>query len=218
MTTGNLLLTLIIGLSATLIYPLAFWHPLFPAVGTRIEPHGQYTVDHPSATYPPTGEISDMSAPPAVLTLAACLMLPLCTGAAETDLTITDPYVRLVPPGSTNTVAFMTITNHSNSDRKLVSAESPVAGTVELHTHLHDQGVMRMRQVADIELKAGGRAELKPGGYHVMLIGLKQPLQESERVALTLRFDDGSTKKLEAPVRKPQAMRQPEPAAAADRH
>jgi len=100
----------------------------------------------------------------------------------------------------------------------LVGAASPAAGSTEIHEMKMDGGIMKMRAIPRLELPAGKPVQLGPGGYHVMLIGLKQPLQESERVALTLRFDDGSTKKLEAPVRKPQAMRQPEPAAAADRH
>ncbi|MEF8731388.1 MAG: copper chaperone PCu(A)C [Candidatus Accumulibacter meliphilus] len=109
----------------------------------------------------------------------------------------------------------MTISNSGSSDRKLLQAESPVARKAELHTHLNDQGMMRMRQVADIEIKAGAQTELKPGGYHVMLLDLQQPLKEGDSVTLTLRFDDGSTKEIDAAVKKPQTvMKAPTPATA----
>jgi len=67
---------------------------------------------------------------------------------------------------------------------------------------------MKMRQVKEIAVKAGGQAELKPGSYHVMLIDLKAPLKEGETVPLTLTFDDGSSQTIDAPVKKPQAMMQ----------
>ena len=137
---------------------------------------------------------------------AAALTLPLTTLADESELAIVGAYVRMVPPGSPNTAAFMTISNTGSSDRKLLQAESPVARKAELHTHLNDQGIMRMRQVPAIEIKAASQTDLKPGSYHVMLIDLQQPLQESAGVALTLRFDDGSSKTIDAPVKKPQTV------------
>ena len=146
------------------------------------------------------------------LLLAAAITLPvsMLSVAAETDLTVTDAYVREVPPGTSNSLAFMTIKNSGSADRKLVRADSPVAKTVELHTHTNDKGVMKMRQVKAIDIKAKGQVELKSGSYHVMLIDLKQALKEGDSVRVTLTFDDGSTKQLDAPVRKPQTMMQSE--------
>lgn len=137
----------------------------------------------------------------------------LCLGtspllhAAPTEAAVTaeNPYVRLVPPGVKTSAAFLTLKNGSDSPRKLVKAASPVAATVELHTHIHDNGVMRMRPVADIEVPAKGSTVLQPGGLHIMLIDLQQALQEDAKVPLTLSFDDGSTVQVEAPVRKAQA-------------
>jgi copper(I)-binding protein len=111
----------------------------------------------------------------------------------------------MVPAGTPISGAFMTIRNNGNTDRKLTKAESPAAKTVELHTHINDNGMMKMRPVKEINIKAHGQAELKPGSYHVMLIDLKQTLKEGETVPLTLTFDDGSTTKVDAPVRKAQA-------------
>lgn len=141
---------------------------------------------------------------PTLIALAAALALPPSTRAAPSDLTVVALYVRLSPPGTANTAAFMTIRNTGHSDRKLLRAESPVARSVELHSHGSDHGVMRMRRVTEIELKAGVHTELKPGSYHVMLIDLRQPLQEGDTVPLTLSFDDGSSSRIDAPVRKPQ--------------
>ena len=123
--------------------------------------------------------------------------------AADSAITIQDPYVRLVPPGIKTTGGFMLIRNTGKADRQLVKAESPAAGTVELHTHINDNGVMKMRAVASIAVKAGAQAELKPGSYHVMLIDLKESLKEGDSIPISLTFDDGSTFNVQAPVRKP---------------
>lgn len=122
--------------------------------------------------------------------------------AVDTELSISHPYVRLAPPNATTTGAFMRIENTSKTPRLLLSAESPVAKTVELHTHVNENGMMKMRQVSSIAIDAGGQTELKPGSYHVMLIDMKQTLKEGDVVPLTLHFDDGRTKSVQAPVQK----------------
>jgi copper(I)-binding protein len=132
--------------------------------------------------------------------LAACILSP---AALAGDISIIEPYVRLVPQGVPTTAAFMTLKNTGTADRKLLRVDSSAAKTVELHNHINDNGVMKMRQVREIEIKAKGQAELKPGSYHVMMFDLKQTLRESEKVPLTLSFDDGSSEKVEAVVRNP---------------
>lgn len=144
----------------------------------------------------------------ALLLGAAASLSALNAQAAEADLSVADAYVRLAPPGTPTTGAFMTIKNAGTADRKLLKADSPIARSVELHNHINDNGVMKMRQVAEIDVKAKGQAVLKPGSYHIMLIDLKAPLKEGETVPMTLTFDDGSTKQLDAPIKKPQAMMQ----------
>ena len=131
--------------------------------------------------------------------------LPIAAFAADTLLHINAPYVRLAPPGAAATGAFMRIVNDSDKDRQLLQAESPVARRVELHSHVNDNGLMKMREVASIKIKAKGETELKPGSYHVMLIDMTQSLSEGEFVPITLRFDDGSSQRIEAPVRKLQS-------------
>lgn len=134
--------------------------------------------------------------------LAALVLSSMSTFAAVTDdVTVADGFVREVPAGQTVSAAFMTLHNNDMSDHKIVSATSPAAKTVELHTHTHENGMMKMRQVPQIDIPAGGDAMLKPGGLHVMLIGLTQELKADEPVSVTLKFEDGSEKVLSLPVK-----------------
>lgn len=118
-------------------------------------------------------------------------------------ITVHAPFVRLLPPSQPNTGAFMVLENTTARDIALVKVESDVARVVELHTHTVVDGMMQMREIPRIAIPAGQRTELKPGGLHVMLIGLHQPLQEGQQVAITLIFDDGSRQQISAPVRHP---------------
>ncbi len=121
---------------------------------------------------------------------------------ADGAISIADPQVRLVPPGTPNTGVFLVMRNGGDKDVKLIKAESPAAKSVELHTVIEEGGMKKMRPVPSIAIRAKGEAVLKPGDYHVMLIGLNKPLQEGDSVPLTLRFDDGSSQSLQAPVRQ----------------
>ncbi|MDP1828133.1 MAG: copper chaperone PCu(A)C [Archangium sp.] len=140
-----------------------------------------------------------------LLTLVAALTLtadPAPAPAPKPTVTVTEAWVRLPPPGAKNTGAFMLLTNDSRADRKLVSASNPASRVTELHTHLNEGGVMKMRQVPAMDVKAGGKTELKPGSLHVMLLDLVGALKEGEAVPLRLTFDDGSTTDVKAVVKK----------------
>ena len=126
------------------------------------------------------------------------------TDAAD-DITASDPYVRAMPPGQPNTGAFMLLTNAAQAAHSVVGASSPVAEVLELHSHVMEDGMMKMRQVPQIDVPAGGSAELKPGGLHIMLINLKQPLALDQEVPITLKFEDGSSREITAPVRAIEA-------------
>ena len=142
--------------------------------------------------------------------LAAGLMVSLgaLAGAAD-SVTVQDPYVRLAPPNAPATGAFMVIRNGGDKDVKVVKASNPASKVTELHTHLNEGGVMKMRPVPAIEVKAKGEAVLKPGGLHVMLIDLKAPMKEGDVVPITLSFDDGSSKQVDAKVVRPTAAATP---------
>ncbi|MBI4984879.1 MAG: copper chaperone PCu(A)C [Rhodocyclales bacterium] len=136
--------------------------------------------------------------------LCAATGAAYAAGAADA-VQASDATVRLMPPGARATAAFMVLKNSGDKDVKLVKAESAVAKTVELHTHLNEGGVMKMRQVPAIEIKAKSETALKPGGFHIMLID-PVPLKEGEKISFVLSFDDGSSKKIEALASRPAAM------------
>ena len=107
------------------------------------------------------------------------------------DLTLDHPYATPSLAGSTTGAAyFRRISNRGEQPDRLVGASTPVAARVELHRVSLDNGVMRMREVALIELPPKSDTPLRHGGeYHLMLIDLKQPLKDGERFDLTLRFE-----------------------------
>jgi hypothetical protein len=135
--------------------------------------------------------------------LSAVLLATASLGAqAAGIITITDPYARAVPPGYSNSAVYMTLENGSMEDRALVAAECPAAEVVELHTHLHEDGVMKMRRVDRIDIPAGQTVTLKPGGLHLMLIGLKETLEPGKNLHLTLSFDNGNKEQVVAASRE----------------
>lgn len=127
----------------------------------------------------------------------------LAAAAAHAQVQVKDPWVRATVPQQTATGAFMQLS--SPTDARLVSASSPVAGVVELHEMAMEKDVMKMRAVPGIAIPAGKGAELKPGGYHVMLMNLKSQMKEGDVVPITLVVEgkDGKRQTLEvkAPVR-----------------
>ncbi|MDH5396217.1 MAG: copper chaperone PCu(A)C [Gammaproteobacteria bacterium] len=123
------------------------------------------------------------------------------------SVTVKDAYVRAVPQGQPNSAAFMVIENKSAKDLALVNARSNVSDVVELHTHTKENGMMKMRPVKKIPVKAGSETVLKPGGLHVMFIGIKQELNVGDKVDLQLEFDNGTFIKLSVPVKMVAGMK-----------
>lgn len=112
---------------------------------------------------------------------------------------IESPWVRPTAPGAKVGGAFMTLVGGAEADR-VVSGSSPAAAVVELHTHVMEGGVAKMRAVPAIDVPAGGRIELKPGGLHLMLINLKAPLKAGETIPLKLRFEKAGEIEVQVPV------------------
>ena len=110
-------------------------------------------------------------------------------------------WVRAVPPTSKMSAAYMILHNNTMDADHLVSAESDVANSVELHNVRKKDEMMEMYQVKSIGIDAMGRRDLKPGSYHVMLIGLKKPLKAGDEVELTLNFMHAGAIKIKAPVK-----------------
>lgn len=133
-------------------------------------------------------------------TLAAALLTSAALYAQS--ITVTDAYVREVPPNMQNSAAFMNLTNASGEAIDLISGSTNASKVVELHEHANVGGMMQMRQIPKITVPANGSTALQPGGLHVMLIGLTQKLKEGENVTLTLNFSNGESITLDAPVQK----------------
>ncbi|MEM8951899.1 MAG: copper chaperone PCu(A)C [Pseudomonadota bacterium] len=138
-----------------------------------------------------------------------CLSLGLSTGAFAGDagmakvgdVMIHDGWARASIGSAPNSAAYMTLMTHGDAADKLVGATTPVAETVELHNHIIEGDIAKMREVEAIEVKPGEMATLEPGGYHVMLIGLKEPLTAGEVLPLTLTFEQAGEVTLEVPIK-----------------
>ncbi|SIS59815.1 copper chaperone PCu(A)C [Neptunomonas antarctica] len=122
------------------------------------------------------------------------------------DVIIESAYVRAVPPGQMNSAAFMQLKNKGEHEITLTKASSDVAKNVELHTHINDNGIMRMRKINDIKVPAGKIISLQPGGMHIMLIGLTRNLNIGDNIGLSLEFSDGTQQSLEIPVKDIMSM------------
>lgn len=124
--------------------------------------------------------------------------------AAEPAVEVSDAWARATPPGAVNGAVFFTLRNRGPDEDRLRKATSPVSKVAELHTHVMDGGVARMRQLPEIAVPAGGSTVLKPGGLHIMLIGLQQPLRDGETIDLVLHFDKTGERTLRVPVHRAQ--------------
>lgn len=124
------------------------------------------------------------------LALASLLVMP-ASAATAAGVAVENAWVRAAAPGAPNGAAYVTLVNRGAKADRLIGASSPIARSVEIHEMRMDGQVMRMRMVSGgVAVPAGGRAELKPGGLHLMLMGLKQPLKAGERADITLRFEN----------------------------
>jgi copper(I)-binding protein len=131
-----------------------------------------------------------------------CLALLFLALPAVAQVEIQNPWSRATPPGAKIGAGYLTIRNKAASPDRLVGASSPAAARVETHVTVKEGDIFRMREVKGYEVPANGSFELKPGGAHLMLVDLKQPLKEGERVPLTLRFAKAGEVKTELVVQK----------------
>lgn len=111
-------------------------------------------------------------------------------------------WTRATPPGAANSASYVQLHNAGDEMRSVIAAHSSVADEIQLHTVLSENGLMKMRQVPFIEIPAGGMTELKPGGFHIMMLGIKQPLKEGESVQIELEFANGDKLNFESPIQK----------------
>ena len=129
---------------------------------------------------------------------AAALAVAAAASAAAADLEAVDAYARSANPMSG--AAFMTLRNATDADERLVEARADVAERVELHTHVMEDGVARMRRIDGIDVPAGGEARLERRGLHVMFLGLTRSFDQGDSFPLELVFESGRTLEVEVTV------------------
>ena len=159
-----------------------------------------------------------------ILVTLIVLAVSACGGASGPDIQVEDPWVRAAPmleklnesdegmsSGSEmgsqmdggNSAAYMTIANKGRQADRLVTVKSDAAQAVEIHISEIVDDVMTMHQIDGVDVPAGGQVELKPGGLHIMLIGLSRDLKAGDQVSLSLGFEKSGEIKVEAEVRAP---------------
>lgn len=140
---------------------------------------------------------------------AIALLLPLAVptlAAQSPTVAARDAFAFETPAGRKVTAVFVTLENRGSTLRTVVSGTTEVADTLELHEMKRDGGMMQMSPVKSIDVPAGGTAELRPGGLHLMLFGVRRPLVAGDSIAVTLTLDDGTRLPFSAEVRKRQGM------------
>lgn len=145
--------------------------------------------------------------------ILAALVVFACAGTAGAQVSVKDPWVRATTAQQKATGAFMKL--ESQEDARLVEARSPLAGVVELHEMAMEKDVAKMRAVSAIAIRAGKGVELRPGGYHMMLMELKAQLKEGDIVPISLVIEDKDGKRRTLEVKAPV---RPLKAAARDAH
>ena len=136
----------------------------------------------------------------------AVALTPTMASAQANPVVARDAWVREAPAGRAVTGMFLTLQNAGATARTLVSGRASVGDTLELHEMKRENGMMRMAPVTGIAIPAGASVELRPGGLHLMLFGLKKPLVAGDTVRVQLTLDDKSIIEVAAPVRRMGGM------------
>ncbi|MCY1181698.1 hypothetical protein D3C76_354800 [compost metagenome] len=138
----------------------------------------------------------------------AALLLPACFATAHEysagDLQVAHPWSRELPPNAPTVAAYFVVKNTGKNADRLLGADSPIAGVVQLHEHVKVGELMKMQQVKNVEIPAGAEATFAPMAYHVMLMELKDRslLQDGKRFPLTLHFEKAGDVTVEVAVEK----------------
>jgi periplasmic copper chaperone A len=140
----------------------------------------------------------------AALALVASQLVAVAAQAADYDvgsIHITQPWARATPKGASSGAGYVTVTNNGTTADRLTCAGSDAATQCQIHTMTMENGVMKMRPVeGGLEIKAGETVTLRPGGDHMMFVGLKHPFEAGGAVDVTLQFEKAGTVKVALPV------------------
>ena len=137
--------------------------------------------------------------------VVGALLATASLGNARADELAVDAAWARASVGRTG-AAFVTMSNHGSASDRLVGVASPVAANVMVHRSFEENGSMKMEHVAAVAVEPGQRLEMAPGGLHIMLMNLKQPLKKGDQFPLSLQFERGGTKEVTATVYGPGAM------------
>ena len=141
-----------------------------------------------------------------------CLSIIICFCGLITEpvfsssLIIEGAFARASSGHGKNSVAYLSIRNHASKDDYLIEVKTNVAAMTSLHNHINDKGIMKMRAVKQIVIPGDGSIRLQPGGFHIMLMGLKKPLVEGDKFDLKLVFKNAGNIMCSIIVKKVHAM------------
>ncbi len=129
-----------------------------------------------------------------------CFVLLGAAAPAFAQIEIEQAWSRATAPGATTAAGYMKIVNKSGAPDRLVGVRSPLASSVETHVTKKEGDIMKMRPVSGYDVPAGGSFRLKPGGAHLMFVGIRRPFKEGERIPATLRFEKAGDVKVDFEV------------------
>ena len=139
-----------------------------------------------------------------LLLAAACAVTAFAQDAKIGAISIDHPWARATPGAVKNSAAFMTFDNKGVAD-KLIGVTGNVAKEIQIHSMITEAGVMKMREIKSLDIPANGKAELKPGGFHIMLIGIPDGLKEGTKFPLKLTFEKAGEITVQVTAEKPGA-------------
>ena len=157
-----------------------------------------------------------------MMTAAAVLLAASAGAAAQSSseigqIEVSTPWARASAGRAGAGAAYFEIRTHGSKPDRLMSAKTGVSRKAEFHTHLMKDNIMRMVHIEGVDVPAGGHATLKPGGHHVMLMGLKNPLMKGHSFPLSLTFEKAGTVTVDVVVMGP-GSRGPKPGATGHKH
>jgi copper(I)-binding protein len=142
----------------------------------------------------------------------ALLLAFLFVGQAQAQtstnpMVVDHPWARATPRGAKTGAVYLTLVNHGGAPDRLLSATTPLADKVQFHSVSEENGVSHMREMKSVEINPGGKITFSPGGMHIMLVGLKQPLKQGQSFSMTFIFEKAGKEDVTVPIAGIGAMR-----------
>ncbi len=148
-----------------------------------------------------------------LLVLGFAVQAPAQT-TEQSAMIVDHPWARATPAGAKTGAVYLTLMNSGSGSDRLLSATTPVADKVQFHSASEENGVSRMREMRSVDVAPGASVAFSPGGMHIMVVGLRQPLKEGQTFPLTLNFENAGKEDVSVPVAKVGAMQRGDAGAA----